>query len=55
MTASTSQAALAVNTPEGRWANAESFEVGVDLLDDCMMPMGLIGGDRVEHLRRRRW
>ena len=48
MTASTSQAALAVNTPDGRCANAEFFEVGVDLLDDRVLAVGLVRGDGVE-------
>src|SRR3954447_11155387 len=47
MTAQTSQAALALNTPEGRWARA-GLEVGVDVLDDRVTAVGLVRGDRVQ-------
>lgn len=39
ITASTSQAALAVKTPEGRCASALSF-ICVDLLNDCVCAVG---------------
>ena len=50
MTASTSQAALAVNTPDGQVRQRGVLQVGVDLLDDGVMAVGLVGGDGVEDL-----
>ena len=44
ITASTSQAALAVNTPDGRSARAKFLQIGVDLLDDRVPTMDLIRG-----------
>ncbi len=53
MTASTSQAVFAVNFPEGRCASAELLRSAVvlpDLFDDRVVPVGLVGGDGVEHV-----
>src|SRR5690606_17487390 len=51
MTAQTSQAAFAVNTPEGRCARGGGLEVGVDVLDDRVLSVDLVRGDGVA-LRR---
>lgn len=51
ITASTGQAAFAVNTPEGRCASAEPLQIGVDLFDDRVTTMGLARSDRVENRR----
>ena len=42
MTARTSQAAFAVNLPDGRWARAELFRSTWDLFDDGVAPVGLV-------------
>src|SRR3954462_12817543 len=47
ITAQTSQAALALNTPEGRWGQGGGLEVGVDVFDDRVPPVGLVRGDGV--------
>lgn len=51
ITASTSQAAFAVNTPEGRCASGEPLQIGVDLFDDRVTMVGLVRSDPVEHRR----
>ncbi len=48
MTASTSQAALAVNIPGGQVRQRGVLQVGVDLLDDRVPAVGLVRGDGVE-------
>ena len=47
MQASTSQAALAQNLPDGRCARAEFFR-SVDLFDDRVAAVGLVGGHGVQ-------
>lgn len=35
--------------PEGLWVNEAVLEIRLDLLDDRMLTMHLIGGHRVQH------
>ena len=50
MTAVTSHAEFAPKCPEGRWARALSNRNGVDLFDNGVFAVGLIGCDRVQVL-----
>ena len=48
MTASTSQALVAVNRPLGRWARAEFFRSDGNLFDDRVAAVGLVRTDGVQ-------